>query len=128
MWLGGLRAAGAGRACVLGRTGLACWGAQGGRRTGAGGRELARASGSWAQAQAGGRALGARQGAGCAAGRWARGARTAWAPGLALGSALGSLGPFSISLDSFFFLSHQMNTVHYKIKLFQKKKKIIKFK
>ena len=70
---------------VLGRAGLACWGAQGGRRTGAGRRARARASGSWVQAQAGGRALGARQaGAG----------RAAWAPGLALGSALGALGPF----------------------------------
>ena len=52
----------------------ACWGAQGGRRTGAGRRARARASSSWAQAQAGGRALGARQGAGRAAGRrWAAG-------------------------------------------------------
>ena len=49
-------------------------GSQGGRRTGAGGRARAGASGSWAQAQAGGRALGARQGAGRAAGR-ALGAR-----------------------------------------------------
>ena len=66
------------RARVLGRAGLECWGAQGGRRTGVGGRARARASGSWAQAQAGSRALGARQGAGRAAGRrWARGARAA---------------------------------------------------
>ena len=60
---------------------------------------------------------------------WARGARAlgvAWAAGLALGSAL---GPFSIRFDSFFFLSHQMNTVHCKIKFFRKKKLIfIKFK
>ena len=35
---------------VLGRAGLACWGAQGGRRTGAGERARAGASGSWAQA------------------------------------------------------------------------------
>ena len=52
---------------------------------------------------------------------WARGARglgVAWAVGLALGSAL---GPFSIRFDSFFFLSHQMNTVHCKIKFFRKK-------
>ena len=88
-----------------------------------------RASGSWAR----GRALGARQGAGRAAGRWARGrqalgerqagaGRAAWAPGLALGSALGALGPFSIRFDSFFFfLSHQMNTVHCKIKFFRKR-------
>ena len=82
-WLGGLRAAGAGRACVLGRArrarqagvgrrawragraearrasvlgraGLACWGAQGQQAHG-----RARASGSWVQAQAGCRALGA---------------------------------------------------------------------
>ena len=73
--------------------------AQGGRRRGAGGR-----------ARAGERQLGrrcwarGRQGAGRAAGRrWARGARAAWAPGLALGSALGALGPFSIRFDSFFF-------------------------
>ena len=80
---------------------------------------LARASGSWEQAQAGkrqlgarrasgswarGRVLGVRQGAGRAAGRrWARGARAVWAPELALGSALGALGPFSIRFDSFFF-------------------------
>ena len=42
--------------------------------------------------------------------------------GLALGSALGALGPFSIRFDSFFFLSQQMNTVHCKINFFQKKK------
>ena len=52
------------------RAGLACWGAQGSRRTGAGGRARARASGSWAQAQAGGRALGARQ-AGVGRAAWA---------------------------------------------------------
>ena len=46
------------RASVLGRAGLACWGAQGGRRMGTGGRAGARASGS---------------GAGRAAGRWERG-------------------------------------------------------
>ena len=76
------------------------------------------AAGRWVR----GRALGARQGAGRAAGRWARGrqalgtrqvgakraagrrwARAAWAPGLALGSALDALGPFSIRFDSFFF-------------------------
>ena len=36
-----------------------------------------------------------------AAGRRRR--RAAWAPGLALGSALSALGPFSIRFDSFFF-------------------------
>ena len=130
---------GCGAQGVLGRAGLACWGAQGGRRTGANGPARARASCSWAQAQAGGRALGARQGAGRAKGRWVRGrqalgarqagagrpGRAAWAPGLALGSALGALGPFSICFDSFFFLSHQMNTVHCKIKFFRKKKNLL---
>ena len=82
------------------------------------------AHGRWrARARAGERQLGAgaggRQGAGRAAGR--RWARAAWAPGLALGSALGALGPFSIRFDSFFFLSHQMNTVHCEIKFFEKK-------
>ena len=86
-----------------------------------------------------GRADGGERGA-CGAGpagRQARGlgaGRAAWAPGLALGCALGALGPFSIRFDSFFFLSHQMNTVHCKIKkkifFLSKKKKIIfiKFK
>ena len=50
--------AGARRASVLGRAG---------RQALAGAR--ARASGSWEQAQAGGKVLGARQGAGCPAGR-----------------------------------------------------------
>ena len=83
-----------------------------GAGAGAGGRQGA--------ARAAGRALGARQaGAG-------RAGRAAWAPGLALGSALGALGPFSIRFDSFFFfLSHQMNTVHCKIKFFRKKKYLL---
>ena len=38
-----------------------------------------------------------------ARGRGAQGAQAAWAPELALGSALGALGPFSIRFDSFFF-------------------------
>ena len=105
---------------VLGRAGLACWGALGDRRTGAGGRTCARESGS------AGAGVGERQGAGRGAGR--RWARAAWAPGLALGSALGALGPFSIRFDSFFFLSHQMNTVHCKIKYFRTKIIFIKFK
>ena len=62
---------------------------------------------------------------------WAAGSRPGflgarpgrWARGQALGSALGALGPFSIRFDSFFFfLSHQMNTVHCKINFFRKKK------
>ena len=96
-----------------------------GRRAGRAGERGAQASGRrWrARPRVGERQLGAgaggRQGAGRAAGRrWARGARAAWAPGLALGSALGALGPVSIRFDSFFFLSHQMNTVHCKIKFF----------
>ena len=64
----------------------------------------------WARRRGAGRAGGRL---GCAAGarprRWARGlgaGRAAWARGLALASALGALGPFSIRFDSFFFLSH----------------------
>ena len=69
---------------------------------GAGGRQGAgRAAGRWARG---------RQGTGRAAGRrWVRGARAAWAPGLALGSALGALGPFSIRFDSFFFFPESPN-------------------
>ena len=92
---------------MLGRAGAA------GARALAGAR--ARASGSWVQAQAGGRALDARQAGAGRAGR----AR------LALGSAFGALGPFSIRFDSFFFLSHQMNTVDCKIKFFRKKKYLL---
>ena len=64
-------------------------GSQSGRRTGAGGRARAGASGSWAQAQAGGRALGARQGAGRAAGRWARGRQALGARQAGAGRAAG---------------------------------------
>ena len=72
-------------------------GAQAGVRGRAGRRQQrASAAGAWACAAAGRRRR-------RAAGRWARGARAAWAPGLALGSALGALGPFSIRFDSFFF-------------------------
>ena len=111
------------------------WGA-GRHGRGRAGRWSARERGSrrgeraWARgrAQARGRARGRQARGACAAGaRQARGmgaGRAAWAPGLALGSALGALSPFSIRFDSFFFfLSHQMNTVHCKIKFFQKKKK-----
>ena len=97
---------------------------------------IRRAQGRWARQQARTGALGHRRacwGAGPCSERWGvwqSAGRAAWAPGLALGSALGALGPFSIRFDSFFFfLSHQMNTVHCKIKFFSKKKKIfIKFK
>ena len=54
---------GSGAQDVLGRAGLACWGAQGGRRTGAGMRVRARAIGSWARGR---QALGA-----CGLGAWA---------------------------------------------------------
>ena len=143
VWLGGLRAAGAGRACVLGVPGARgrrrerAWraGHAGARRASVLGREGRQAHGRWrARARSGERQLGAgaggRQGVGRAASRrWARGARAACTTRLALGSALGALGPFSIRFDSFFFLSHQMNTVHCKIKFFpKKKKKFIKFK
>ena len=89
------------------------------------GRALGAARHGRCKQRARGRAeqAGRRRGAcaGRAAGRrWARRARAAWAPGLALGSALGALGPFSIRFDSFFFLSHQMNIVHCKIKFFRK--------
>ena len=62
----------------------------------------------WARGR---QALGARQaGAGRSAGRrWAGGARAAWAPGLALGSALSALGPFSIRFDLFFFFPESPN-------------------
>ena len=93
-----------------------------GVRTGAGVRQAlgvrGRARGAARQgARAAGRQARARQGS-----RRGRAGRWAW-PGLALGSALSALGPFSIRFDSFFFfLSHQMNTVHCKVKCFQKKK------
>ena len=67
---------------VLGRAGLACWGAQGGRRTGASarargraaaGRRRRRAAGRWAR----GRALGERQ-AGAGREGLARPGRLGW--------------------------------------------------
>ena len=106
----------AGRVGVA-RTGAVQAGGRAGERQARGARR--RAAGARG-ARARGRAA-ARRRRRRAAGRWARGARAAWAPGLALGSAL---GPFSIRFDSFFFLSHQMNTVHCKIKIFQKKQYI----
>ena len=87
-----------------------------GRRAGCAGKRQARGARRRAAGAQGRQARGARQQArGAAAGAGAREARGA---GLALGSALGALGPFSIRFDSFFFLSHQMNTVHCKIKFF----------
>ena len=130
--------------CGAGRW-LGAQGARGARRRGAGhaGGTLGAQAGCLArrrQARAGGRA---RQTRGRARGR-AQAARTAGsgvrgargraqqgrgrARGLALGSALGALDPFSIRFDLFFFLSHQMNTVHCKIKNFRKKMIFNKFK
>ena len=100
------------------------WGAQALGRAGRSWQASGRRAGVARRAR--GRADGGARGA-CGAGpagRQARGlgaGRAAWAPGLALGCALGALGPFSIRFDSFFFLSHQMNTVHCKIKFFSKK-------
>ena len=81
-------------------------GRAGDRRASVLGRAGRQAHGRWrVRARAGERQLvasaGGRQGAGRAAGR--RWARAAWAPGLAVGSALGALDPFSIRFDSFFF-------------------------
>ena len=115
----------AGRAGVA-RTGALQAGGREGERQARGAQASGRRTGAGGGARAGERQLGAgpggRQGAGRAAGRrWAHAARAAWALGLALGSAL---GPFSIRFDSFFFLSHQMNIVHCKIKFFRKKNNI----
>ena len=149
-WALGVLALGA----QAGRAGRACWACRArGRRACVArrrhGRWAARAqarralelAGARQQAQqqagrAGGRRADGRQRRAGRAGRTGReqqgrqarglGARhAAWAPGLALGSALGALGPFSIRFDLFFFLSHQMNTVHCKINFFRKKKLIL---
>ena len=111
----GRRRARAGRAwAAQGRAGLGSW-ARAGRHDrrawalGVARRQAcvgARVGGSSTRAQrARGRARHARRGA---LGVGARGAgrgragRAAWAAGLALGSALGALGPFSIRFDLFF--------------------------
>ena len=87
---------------------------------GAGRAGAGRAAGRWAH----GRALGARQaGAGCAG--HARPGRLGWPWAVHLVHS----AHFRSVLTRFFFLSHQMNTVHCKIKNFSKKKIIfIKFK
>ena len=82
---------------------LGAQGVRGARRRGvghAGGTLGAQAGRAGAQAAGSGARQGAvvRGAAGARPGRWAR--------GLALGSALGALDPFSIRFDSFFFLSH----------------------
>ena len=125
----------------------ACVGAGRGEQAGAGRRQQrVSAAGAWACAAAGRRrrraagrwalrrALGARKGAGRAAGR-ALGARQAGA-GRAGRARPGRLGwPWAVHsvhsahfrsvLTRFFFLSHQMNTVHCKIKCFRKKKYLL---
>ena len=93
----GARVTGAGRA----------WGAAGsmgaGRHdAGAGARHGARAAGARA-AGSGERGLHSRGAADARPGHWAR--------GLALGCALGALGPFSIRFDSVFFLSQLLDIV-----------------
>ena len=120
MWQAAGRA-GSGTARALQATGAWARGAGGDRRAGraAGGAQARGVHGARGRRGAGaGRAQGPRQARGLGAGH------AAWARGLALGSALGALGPFSIRFDSFFFPSHQMNTVHCKIKCFQKKNNI----
>ena len=94
LWTGHAGAqAGAGRtARALQATGARACRADGGRRAG----------------HAAGRAQGARwerHGTGASGNGRAgmRSRRAAWAPGLALGSALGALGPFSLHFDLFFF-------------------------
>ena len=127
-----MRARRAGRAWQAGMLGACGCGAQGAQAawalggTGAGARQQAGRACVGARtgsgARTGARGMRSRGAAGVRPRRWARGLG-AWAGlGLALGSALGALGPFSIRFDSFFFLSQQMNTVHCKIKFFQKKK------
>ena len=110
---GRARSAQAGR-WELGHTGAGALGAQGKLARGA--RAVGSHSGGRAstarEAQAAGSVRQRGRARQCAAGRVA---------GLALGNALGALGPFSIHFDSFFFMSHQMNTVHCKIKFFRKK-------
>ena len=123
------RLLGAGRSARGARAAAArARGAQAGARAGVGAAGRGREQEA---ARQGARAAGRQERAGQGrrrgrAGRWAwargvRGLGVAWAPGLALGSALSALGPFSIRFDSFFSLSHQMNTVHCKVKFFRKK-------
>ena len=89
-WLGaGLCAQSAGRARVLGE------------RAQVGGRRKRAAAGSRTRQgraeRAAGRGHAEREGQG-----WLGAGRAAWARGLALGSALGALGPFLIRFDSVF--------------------------
>ena len=89
--------AGARRASVLGRAGRACWGAQGGRRTGAGRRQQRAGAGRSGRAGAAAGAAGARGVRGLGAGRaaWALGARPGrWARGL---GQLGARAPGLVS-------------------------------
>ena len=135
-FIGGLAKGAAGGRCrLLGARGAGRSGpARGAGRSGpARGRRRGRARALEGSSTAG-RAGGAGNWAACGraagrsrrgrAGRWAwdrgalgvgaRGAwpgRAAWAPGLALGCALGALGPFSIRFDSVFFMSQLLDIV-----------------
>ena len=87
--------------CVAIQNCIVTTGAGAGRRRGAG------------RARRGvGRRHGRAAGAGSRRGRGARGVRPGrWAPGLALGCALGALGLFSIRFDSVLFLSRFLDIV-----------------
>ena len=127
------------------------WGAGAGQVLGAGwaraeraGGELGVQAGCWARRRGAGRAGGRRgSAAGRAGGRqWRagraqqrRGRSAAWALGTRPGCAGWPWAVHSVHsahfrsvLTRFFFLSHQMNTVHCKIKFFRKKIIFIKFK
>ena len=134
------RGAGA-QASVLGRAGERQLGAGWARRRACGAGSWKRRRGAqWARRRAGEQASGGRAGRAGQAGareatastdaRRAHGAGLAgrWARGLALGCALGALGLFLDPVRLGIFLSHKMNTVHYKINFFSKKKIFIKFK
>ena len=90
---------GAGERALAGAHGRA--GGSSARARSASGRRRARGA-AWQGARAR-RQLGGKRARGRAQQAWARGLGVAWAPGLALGCALGALGPFSIRFDSFFF-------------------------
>ena len=74
-----------------------------GARAGVGAAGRGRERGAAWQGARARRQLGGKRARGRAQQAWARGLGVAWAPGLALGCALGALGPFSIRFDSFFF-------------------------
>ena len=145
-----------GRACVGARARARAWalgagrsargaqataararGAQAGTRAGVGAAGRGRPRGAARQGAGARRQLGGRRARGRAAGVGARGAglgRAAWAWPGRLGwpwavHSVHSAHFRSVLTRFFFFLSHQMNTVHCKVKFFRKKKIIfIKFK